>query len=158
MNLPANIEVHPKAYFYGARDLARFRSRAPVALKLGRGSSIDGTCLDVGPNGRIVIGEFTYVSASCIVCDTTIEIGDNVLIAWNAVLIDNYGTHGDRRAAPIKIATGAWIGFEACILPGVTVGEGAVVSARSVVTKDVPPYSVVFGNPARIVKKLTPPA
>jgi acetyltransferase-like isoleucine patch superfamily enzyme len=47
-----------------------------------------------------------------------------------------------------------WIGMDALILKGVTIGEGSVVAARSVVTKDVPPYSLVAGNPARVVKSL----
>jgi len=49
-----------------------------------------------------------------------------------------------------------WIGMEALILKGVTIGTGAIVGARSVVTKNVPPFTVVAGNPARVVKKLTP--
>jgi galactoside O-acetyltransferase len=54
----------------------------------------------------------------------------------------------------VHIADKAWIGNSACILKGVTVGEGAIVAALSVVTKDVPPYHVVAGNPARVVKDL----
>ncbi|HAJ60189.1 MAG TPA: hypothetical protein DCP31_13785, partial [Cyanobacteria bacterium UBA8543] len=57
-------------------------------------------------------------------------------------------------ARPIRIERNVWIGFDACVLPGVTIGEGAIVGARSVVTQDVPPYSVVAGNPARLIKKL----
>lgn len=55
---------------------------------------------------------------------------------------------------PIIIGDDAWIGFNAIILKGVTIGEGAVVGAGAVVTKDVPPYTVVAGNPAGVVKKL----
>lgn len=58
------------------------------------------------------------------------------------------------RSAPIKICDKAWIGFNSIILKGVTIGEGAVVGAASVVAHDVPPYTVVAGNPARIVKTL----
>jgi acetyltransferase-like isoleucine patch superfamily enzyme len=47
-----------------------------------------------------------------------------------------------------------WIGFDACVLPGVTVGEGAVVGAKSVVSQDVPPFTVVGGNPARVIRRL----
>jgi len=56
---------------------------------------------------------------------------------------------------PIRIGRAAWIGFDSCVLPGVTVGEGAVVGARSVVTADVAPFTIVAGNPARLVRRLT---
>lgn len=58
------------------------------------------------------------------------------------------------KTAPIHINDKAWIGMNAIILKGVTIGEGAIVGAGSVVTKDVPPWTVVAGNPARVVKKL----
>jgi virginiamycin A acetyltransferase len=56
----------------------------------------------------------------------------------------------------VTIHENVWIGFEAIILPGVTIGRGAIVGSRSVVSTDVPPYAVVVGNPARIVKYLEP--
>jgi len=63
----------------------------------------------------------------------------------------------DTPARPVRVGRNVWIGFDACVLPGVTVGEGAVVGARSVVTADVPPYAVVAGNPARVIRQLEPP-
>lgn len=59
---------------------------------------------------------------------------------------------------PVRICRGAWIGQSACILKGVTVGEGAIVSVNSVVVTDVPPHTVVMGNPARVVVKNAPRA
>jgi acetyltransferase-like isoleucine patch superfamily enzyme len=58
--------------------------------------------------------------------------------------------------APVKIGRGAWIAINVVILPGVTIGENSIVAAGSVVTKDVPPYTVVGGSPARELKKITP--
>jgi acetyltransferase-like isoleucine patch superfamily enzyme len=59
-------------------------------------------------------------------------------------------------AKPIRIGRNVWIGFEACVLPGVTIGEGAVVGAKAVVPDDVPPFTVVAGNPARVIRRLIP--
>lgn len=61
---------------------------------------------------------------------------------------------GTDRVKPVKICSGAFIGVGAIILPGVTIGKCAVVGAGSVVTKDVPPYTVVAGNPARFIKRI----
>jgi len=55
---------------------------------------------------------------------------------------------------PVRIERNVWIGFDSCVLPGVTIGQGSVVGARSVVAEDVPPYAVVAGNPARVIRLL----
>ena len=57
--------------------------------------------------------------------------------------------------APIRIADKAWLGMNVTVLKGVTIGEGAVVAAGSIVTKDVPPWTLVAGNPARVIKELS---
>lgn len=57
--------------------------------------------------------------------------------------------------APVKICDKAWIGFNSIILKGVIIGEGAIVGAGSVVTKDVPPWMIVAGNPARIIREIS---
>ena len=97
---------------------------------------------------------------------------------WSSILMDTYrlpvDVAGRRReleqaprrqprrlqavvpARPVRIGRNVWIGFDSCVLPGVSIGEGAVVGARSVVTEDVPAYSVVAGNPARVVRRLEP--
>jgi acetyltransferase-like isoleucine patch superfamily enzyme len=67
-----------------------------------------------------------------------------------------------RRAAaevpslPIHIQRNVWIGFDACVLPGITIGEGSIVGARSVVTEDVAPYTIVGGNPASLIRRINP--
>jgi galactoside O-acetyltransferase len=62
---------------------------------------------------------------------------------WNAVAM-----------SPVRIGSRSWVGFGASILKGVTVGEGAVIGSGSVVTRDVPPYTLVAGNPARVIRQL----
>lgn len=115
---------------------------------------------------RIVIGNNVGISGSTINATTTITIGDNVMIGSGCLITDtdSHPLHWKDRIeerneltarAPITIGDNVFIGARSIILKGVTIGEGAVVGAGSVVSKDVPPYTVVCGNPARIVKTLS---
>jgi acetyltransferase-like isoleucine patch superfamily enzyme len=102
-------------------------------------------------SGYLVIGAAQQVS-----------IGDDVLLACNVTILDNL--HGHRsvtvpykyqpleRVAAVSIGAGSWVGQNAVILPGVTIGEMAIVGANSVVTHDVPRRSIVAGAPARVIK------
>ncbi len=90
-----------------------------------------------------------------------VEIGDDALLAPGVVICAHvhYGRRlyeymGGRQVAPVKIGPGAYLGANAVVLMGVTIGECAVIGAGSVVMDDVPPYSVAVGTPARVVKKL----
>lgn len=129
------------------------------------------------PGGSIRIGDRCFLGASHLVCHTGITIGDDVVMSWGVTVVDhdshsldwNVRQHdvarwmnGEKRwdgvtIAPVTIANRAWIGFGASILKGVTIGEGAVIGANSVVTRDVPPFAVVAGNPARVVRQLNSP-
>lgn len=87
-----------------------------------------------------------------------IVIGDDVTLSARCMLVDS-GLDLDKPGhkhinSSIELKRGSWIGAGAIILPGVTVGECSVVGAGSVVSRDVPPYSVVAGNPAKVIKEL----
>lgn len=92
----------------------------------------------------------------------SVHLGRSALVSQRAFLCTATHDYTDPEfpliARPITIAAGAWVAAEAFVAPGVTVGEGAVVGARAVVTKDVEPWTVVAGNPARVigVRKLKP--
>jgi acetyltransferase-like isoleucine patch superfamily enzyme len=164
--VPNNVAADATAYLGTSYSFRFYRSAAPCGLHLGRGASLgDGSVLDVGPRGCVTIGAFALVSGACLICDAAIEIGAYTLIAWNAVVMDSYRLptecqpHCRPRPAlaqprPVRIGRNAWIGFEACVLPGVRIGDGAIIAARAVVVADVAPYSVVAGNPARVVRML----
>jgi acetyltransferase-like isoleucine patch superfamily enzyme len=175
--VPDNVVVDPTAYIGSSYSFARFRSELSVGATIGRGASLHGSILDVGPAGKITFEEYATISESVyILCDRKVKIGAYSLIAWNAVLMDNYRTrsgfqpcrntdiglagpqrlpeHIPATARPILLGRNTWIGHEACVLPGVSIGDGSIVGARSVVAHDVPPFAVVAGNPARIVRQL----
>jgi maltose O-acetyltransferase len=115
---------------------------------------------DYGYNIRI--GRRSFINYGGIVLDVApVTIGDEVLIATNVqILTATHPLDAVRRRAwwefakPISIADGVWIGGGALVLPGVSIGENAVVGAGAVVTRDVAPNTVVVGNPARVVREL----
>lgn len=117
------------------------------------------------PNSRIIIGDNVGISGSTICATTSVTIGNNVLIGSGCLISDTdshpidwedrlYDRNVKTRKVPIVIEDNVFIGARSIILKGVTIGEGAVIGAGSVVSKDVPPYSIVCGNPARVVKTL----
>ncbi|WP_349293262.1 acyltransferase [Sphingomonas lycopersici] len=122
-----------------------------------------------------VCGSRCYVGASHFVSAQSISLGNDVVISWGVTVVDHnsHALEWQYRArdvldwgqgrkdwsqvkiAPVRIEDRAWIGFNAIVLKGVTIGEGAVVAAGAVVTKDVAPYTVVAGNPARPIRTLS---
>ena len=139
--------------------------RTLLGFKIGSGTIIFGTPIISGSGNiyaNLTIGDHTLLNIKCFL-DLTgpITIGNNVAIGAESMLIT--GTHeignSQKRACdmifePIKIGNGAWIGSRCVIYPGVTIGDGAIVAAGSVVYKDVPPNTMVGGNPARLLQKL----
>lgn len=114
---------------------------------------------DFGKN--ITLGKNIFINSGCKFQDQGgVVIGDGSLVGHNTVLATlNHDMAPSRRAdmhpAPIVIGRNVWIGANATVLPGVTIGDDAVVAAASVVTKDVPERSVVVGSPARVVRTVT---
>lgn len=168
-------DAHPRWYI---------RLLAPLYQQRGRGSKIYGSVrMDTPPYRRFVLGRRSVVESFCcinnavgdvIIGDNTriglhstvigpVEIGSNVNLAQGIVVtalnhnftdctkrIDEQGVS----TAKVTIGNDVWIGANATVLPGVTIGNHSVVAAGAVVTKDVPPYSLVGGVPAKILKKL----
>ena len=175
--IPENVVLDETAYVETSFSFLFYRSQAAAGVTIGRGASTYlGTMFDVAEKGEVVLGDYTLVHGARIICDSRIVIGDYSLISWNVVLMDSYRVPVDpvqRRvvlqalpdrqhryldgvadARPITIGSNVWIGFDVCVLPGVNIGEGSIVGARSVVADDVPPYTIVAGNPARVIRKI----
>ncbi len=175
--IPDNVRIDDTAYVETSFSFTQYRSEEPIGVQIGKGSSTySGTMFDVGRRGRVFLGDYVLVHGAKIRCDAELRIEDYTFISWNVVVMDTYRAPFDpqkrrplierlpfqkqRRfeeettALPIRIGRAAWIGFDVCILPGVTIGDGAIVGARSVVVDNVEPYTIVGGNPARLMRRL----
>jgi acetyltransferase-like isoleucine patch superfamily enzyme len=121
-------------------------------------------CFVVGNNAVLQVGNRVGISCSTIVCKDRIEIGDHVHIGGNCEIYDSDFHDLDYskriqvpedyttvKTSPIVIMRNAFIGAHSTILKGVTIGEGAIIGACSVVTKDIPPYEIWAGNPVKFI-------
>lgn len=117
-----------------------------------------GAYIEVVNGGRLTIGQGASNVGLTIMCAKEVTIGNGVRIGRNVSIRDWNGphviiNHHYRNHAPVHIGNHVWLCSGCTIMPGVTVGEGAVVAANATVTKDVPPHSLVGGSPAKVLKE-----
>lgn len=159
----AQTAVAPLPPFVGNR--LRVRALRAAGFSIGRGTVILGRIRFTGaanPAPHVVIGASSVVNLGCLFdAAADITIGDHVGIGQQVMLLTNgheigppRRRLGPLRPEPIDIADGAWLSTRVIILPGVTVGAGAVVAAGAVVTRSVPPHTLVGGVPARPLREL----
>lgn len=144
-------------------------------INIGKFVTIDGT-LECYENGSLTIGDYTFIGRSRIFAAHKVDIGKGVLISDNVVIMDSnlHQISSTKRAliseawangqfpdvytgipyARVVISDNVWIGANVVVLKGISIGEGAIVGAGSVVTKNVPPYTIVAGNPARVIREI----
>jgi len=180
------IKIHPTVIIDPCASIKIFNPPVSpeICLEIDENSHIFSNFALLRPESRISVGKRCQIGISHFNCAECIEIGDDVLIAWNVTLIDHDShalewkyrkndvtqcyqdyladrnnliknkewSHVDMK--PIIISDKVWIGFNATILKGVTIGEGSVIGACSVVTRDVPPNCVFAGNPAKLIKEI----
>lgn len=147
------------------------------AFEIGNSSMFSAHVVFEKPHATLTIGDRSFVGGKSMfsICES-VSIGSDVMMSWGCTIADHdshsldfrYRAHDvenwlagrkdwtNVRKAPVIISDKVWIGFNCSVLKGVTVGEGAVVAANSNVTRDVQPWTLVAGNPARVIRQLDP--
>jgi len=165
--------IDPTAILHPSARIENIHGKAQ-AIVIGAHTHVRGQLLTFWNGGEISIGEWCYIGEDTrIWSQASVTIGNHVMIAhsvnihdtnshplnWQerrldsqAILSGGYRLPTQTICKPIVIADDAWIGFNAIILKGVQIGRGAIVASGSVVTKDVEPWAIVAGNPARLVE------
>jgi galactoside O-acetyltransferase len=156
-------------------DLWRVRAKSDNRIEVGANSMLTSRVVYEKPGASLTIGTRSFVGLGLMSIAESVAIGDDVLVSWGATIIDHQShsirarerggdvenwRHGIKdwagiEIAPVRIEDKAWLGFNVAVLPGVVIGEGAVVGACSLVTKSVPAWTVAGGNPARVIRELT---
>lgn len=159
--LPVSYRVRPIGNIF--KHIRRLACKG-IFKSMGKNVTVERGA-SFGSGAMIEIGDNSLIGANCQMPDN-VNIGNDVMIGPDVLLIgynhnfDNLeipmrlqGFNGD---TPISIGDDVWIGARSIILPGITIGKGSIVGAGSVVTKDVLPYSICAGNPARVIRSRLP--
>ena len=176
--IPENVLTAEMTYLDTMYSFAGFHSEKPNGFELGFGS---GNYLHshffTGPGGRISVGKYVILEATNIIANEEVVIGDHCMFSWGSCVTDTWLSEAtfatdirkkileqlsasEHRSLyiptpkPVIIEDNVWVGFDAVIMPGVRLGRGCVVGCKTVIWEDVPPYAVIAGEPARIVKYL----
>ncbi|RYZ98466.1 MAG: acyltransferase [Sphingobacteriaceae bacterium] len=157
--------VNPFFHKRGKGSKVRGRTRMDVLpfnrFELGEGSTIEAFSTVNNGVGDVLIGAHTLIGMSNVIIGP-VTIGNNVILAQNIVASGLNHEYRDVTqpihaqkilVSPIVIEDECWIAANAVITSGVTIGKHSVIAAGAVVTKDIPPYSVAVGNPAKVIKK-----
>lgn len=151
----------------------KIRAKKGCTLEIDESCQIDGSIIFDRENASVVIGKRVFMNGTIIAAEK-VSLGSDILVSWGVTIVDHdsHSTSFSKRTddvllwrehkkdwspvkiSPVTIGDKVWIGFNSIILCGITIGEGAVIGAGSVVTHDIPAWSVAAGNPARIIREI----
>lgn len=177
--IPPNVVLGENVYLDTSYGFEAFHSEREIGFRLGEASgAYNMATFIVGASGTVDVGSYTVLGGTFIVCSDSVTIGSHCLIAWGSVITDTWAgfesasiekrrevlrfaaTDARRRLLPVDtprpvvLEDNVWVGFDAVILPGVTLGRGAIVGCKTIISEDVPPYAIMVGNPARLIRFL----
>jgi acetyltransferase-like isoleucine patch superfamily enzyme len=140
----------------GERSLLDMKSGSRLIIQ-GRFDSGPGTKICLSPGGSLTLGNDSRVAGATEICVAeSVRIGARTTIAWDVLIIDSdihaIGPDFGPVSGPIDIGEHVWIGNGVKILKGVHIGDGSVIAAGSIVTRDIPPNALAAGVPARVVR------
>lgn len=157
--------VNPFVHKKGRGSIIRWRTRMDVLpfnrFELGERSIIEDFSTINNGSGDVVIGHHTLVGMSNVIIGP-VTLGNHIILAQHVVMSGLNHIYEDIsrpivdqnvRTAPIVIEDDCWIAANVVITAGVTIGKHSIIAAGAVVTKDVPPYSIAAGNPAKVIKQ-----
>ena len=163
-NLPKNIHIGERSWLHSSYAFIHYQRQCAPAVYIGHDSGVYvDTYFDLGPEGSVHIGNFCSLVGVIICSNRRVVIEDYVFIAHEVVIADSFaavpGRHQKAEAGEsssqepaVFIGEGAWIGTSVTLLAGSYIVRGAIVGAGAVVHSRVPDYSVVAGNPSRVLK------
>jgi acetyltransferase-like isoleucine patch superfamily enzyme len=173
-SLPANVRLGANCFIERRDSFARYRSTRSAGLVLGDHVRVyTWTEFNIEPTGMVEVGRDSVLVGAVFMCAERISLGERVLASYRVTIADSdfhpldpesrrqdaiaNAPGGDKslrppiESGPVVIEDDVWIGIGAFILKGVRIGQGARVLAGAVVTRDVPAYATVSGNPGRVV-------
>jgi acetyltransferase-like isoleucine patch superfamily enzyme len=164
--LPTNISLAPTAFLHSSYAFNNYRSESQPGLRIGDHTFVlDATMFDLGPTGEVMIGNYCVINSTHFIGNSRIVIGDFVFASSEVFISDSAiarppsdGDPRGREGPAIIIGDDCWLGMRSVLLDGADLGQGTIVGAGAVVDFAVPAWSVVAGNPARVVGTAPPSA
>lgn len=167
--LPDNVELGDRSHLYSTYAFLHYRSVQPVGVSIGHDTGVyDGTVFELGPDGEVTIGCYGTIVAPVIATNGRVVIGDFAFVSHDVFILDTdaavppdavalVGRDPSAPSPEIRLGDDCWIGTRAVLLGGAQLGNGVIVGAGAVVDFAVADYTVVAGNPARVVGTAPPP-
>lgn len=172
--IPRNVKLGDNMYINTSKGFERVSEIPECSIQIGNQVGFyDQFNLEVGDQGFLKIGDYSMINSARIRCVLSITIGNYNMISWGTYITDSWPDFSvDRKQIlldqilqpeklvslsipkPVILEDNVWVGFGCVIMPGVTIGEGAVVASKTVVKTNIEPYTVVGGSPMRVIKRL----